>query len=61
MTLFKWIDIGYMDVYLQCTISMTLFETVGGIPLLAMHKWAPILSLSTREIENDDPLMLTAA
>lgn len=37
---------------------MTRLLTDGGIPLLAMHNMAPILSRSARDIENEDPLML---
>lgn len=45
-------------VYLQWTINITRLLTDGGIPFEAMHNIGPMLSLSAREIENDDPLML---
>lgn len=34
-------------VYLQSTLTLILLLTVGGTPLLAIHKYAPI---SNREI-----------
>lgn len=42
--------------YLQWTMSMTRLLTDGGIPLDAMHRYAPIFNLSTREMVKIDPL-----
>lgn len=42
-------------MYSQSTLTLILLETLGGTPLLAMHKYAPI---SRREIlvsSNDSP------
>lgn len=50
--------IAPVNWYLQWTISITRLLTDGGIPLLAMHSIAPMLSRSARDIENEEPLML---
>jgi hypothetical protein len=46
--------------YVQCTISMILLLTVGGTPLDAMQRYAPICSRFTLVMLNTEPSTLVA-
>jgi hypothetical protein len=47
--------------YVQCTMSMILLLTVGGTPLDAMQRYAPICSRFTLVMLNTEPSTLVAA
>lgn len=40
---------------LQSTLTLTRLDTVGGTPLLAIHKYAPMSSLEILAISNTSP------
>lgn len=41
--------------YLQSTLTLMRFETLGGTPFDAMHKYAPMSSLEMRDMVNFSP------
>lgn len=51
-----FVKIEYTDtMYLQSTDTLICLLTVGGMPLLAMHKYAPISNLEIRVISRVSP------
>lgn len=42
-------------MYLQSTLTLIRFDTVGGTELAAIHKYAPISSLDILDISNVSP------
>lgn len=42
-------------MHLQSTDTLICLLTVGGMPLLAMHKYAPMSNLEIRDISNVSP------
>lgn len=44
-----------VDVHLQSTLTLIRFDTLGGMPLVAMHKYAAMSSRETRAISNTSP------
>lgn len=49
------IEIIITEFYLQSTLTLILFETVGGTPFDAMHKYAPMSNREIRDISNESP------
>lgn len=46
---------AYQKMYLQSTLTLIRFDTVGGTELAAIHKYAPISSLDILDISNVSP------
>lgn len=58
VNLLKLMLFEYYLHILQCTMSIILLLTVGGTPLDAMHRYAPICKRLTRVMLNTEPSML---
>lgn len=46
---------AYQKMYLQSTLTLIRFDTVGGTEFAAIHKYAPISSLDILDISNVSP------